>query len=72
MATKELSELRHKYKMAYTAYLTCVQALSEASHNGVWPSAEVLKQEETALNELKSARQALLDELYAHTRKKSA
>jgi hypothetical protein len=72
MATKELSELRHKYKMAYTAYLSCVQALSEASHNGVWPSEDVLKQEETALNELKSTRQALLDELYAYSHKKSA
>ena len=72
MATKELSELRHKYKMAYTAYLTCVQALSEASHHGVWPTPDVLKQEETALNELKFTRQALLDGLYAHTHKKSA
>src|SRR5688572_11545260 len=42
MATEELHELRHRYKTAYTAYLSCVRALSDASQNGVWPSAEVL------------------------------
>jgi hypothetical protein len=31
MATKELRELRHRYKEAYTKYMSCVQALSDAS-----------------------------------------
>jgi hypothetical protein len=47
----------------------CVQALSGATHDGVWPSAEVLKLEEQALQELTSLRQALLDALYAHALK---
>jgi hypothetical protein len=67
MATKELRELRHKYKAAYTNYMHCVQALSDASHAGVLPSAEVLKLEDAALNELTKLRQELLDALYAHS-----
>jgi hypothetical protein len=66
MATKELRELRHKFKVAYTSYMHCVQAISDASQNGVWPSAEVVKLEEEAINELMYARQALLDTLYSH------
>ena len=66
MATKELRELRHKYKAAYTRYMHCVQALSDASQSGAWPSAEVLKLEEKSLNELTNCRRALLDALYAH------
>ena len=65
MATKELRELRHKYKAAYTSYMQSVQALSDATQAGVWPSADVLKAEEKALNELTFIRQALLDALYA-------
>ena len=42
MATKELRELRHKYKAAYTDYMSCVQALSDASQKGDWPSADTL------------------------------
>ena len=72
MATTELRELRHKYKAAYTDYMLSVQALSDASQNGVWPSAEVLALEERSLNELTFLRQALLDALYAHTAKKTA
>jgi hypothetical protein len=67
MATKELRELRHRYKAAYTGYMHSVQALSDASQNGEWPSAEVLKLEEQSLNELTFLRQALLDALYAHS-----
>jgi hypothetical protein len=66
MATKELRELRHKYKAAYTTYMQSVQALSDATQAGVWPSAAVLQVEEKALNELTFVRQALLDALYAH------
>jgi hypothetical protein len=43
-----------------------VQALSDASQAGIWPSAEVLAVEEKALNELTFMRQALMDALYAH------
>ena len=60
MATNELRELRHRYKAAYTIYLTCVQALSDASQEGRWPSAETLQAEEKALNELTLTRRALL------------
>jgi hypothetical protein len=67
MATKDLRELRHKYKAAYTSYMQSVQALSDASQSGVWPSAEVLRLEEKALNELTTLRRALLDALYAHS-----
>lgn len=70
MATKELRELRHRYKTAYTAYMLGVQALSEASQHGTWPSTAVLELEEKALNELTFVRQALLDALYAHNRKR--
>jgi hypothetical protein len=69
MATKELRELRHKYKAAYTSYMHCVQALSDASLTGSWPSADLLRLEEQALNELTFLRQALLDALYAHAMK---
>ena len=58
MATKELRELRHNYKAAYTSYMHSVQALSDASQDGVWPTAEVLRLEEQALNDLTHARQA--------------
>jgi hypothetical protein len=67
MATKELRELRHKYKAAYTSYMHCVQALSDASQSGAWPSVEVLELEERSLNELTNCRQALLDALHAHS-----
>lgn len=69
MATKELRELRHQYKAAYTSYMQSVQALSDASQGGIWPPAEVLKIEEKAFNELTFIRQALLDALYAHGKK---
>jgi len=63
MATKELRELRHKYKAAYTSYMLCVQALSDASQTGILPSAEVLELEVKAFDELTVLRQALLDAL---------
>jgi hypothetical protein len=69
MATKELRDLRHKYKEAYTTYMSSVQALSDASQNGVWPEDAALGKEERAFNELTLMRQALLDALQAHTKK---
>lgn len=71
MASKELRELRHKYKAAYTSYMQSVQALSDASQNGIWPTATVLQVEEQSLNELTVVRQDLLDALFAHTVKTS-
>jgi hypothetical protein len=70
LATNELRELRHRYKAAYTVYLTCVQALSDASQKGVWLSAEIREKEEKVFSELTFLRQALLDALYAHTHPK--
>jgi hypothetical protein len=67
MATKELRELRHKYKVAYTNYMHCVQLLSDASRAGVWPPDDVLTTEEALLKELTVLRQALLDALYAQS-----
>jgi len=69
MATKELRELRHKYKAACTNYLRCVPALSDASQRGVWPSATTLQLEAQSLDDLTSMRRALLDALYAHSTK---
>jgi hypothetical protein len=70
MATKELEALRLGYKAAYTAYMNCVQALSDASKRGKWPSQDVLATEEKALAALTFARQALLDALFEHHRKR--
>jgi len=72
MATKELRELRHKYKAAYTTYMHCVTALSDASEKGEWPTAELLRLEEQALSELTLSRHALLDALHRYSAKKSA
>ena len=74
MATKELRELRHKYKAAYTSYMNSVTALSDATQKGEWPTTDILKLEEQALHELTFSRQALLDALHGHTHpsKKSA
>jgi hypothetical protein len=65
MATKELRELRHKYRAAYTNYMHGVQALSDASQRGECPAAEVLKLEEEAFHELSALREALLEALRA-------
>jgi hypothetical protein len=69
MATKELRELRHKYKEAYTAYMSCVSALSDASQQGVWPADELVRKEEGAFPDLALLRTNLLDALYAHAMK---
>ena len=68
MATKELRELRHRYKTAYTSYMQSVQSLSDASQQGVWPSAEIMKLEDQVFNELAFLRRALLDALYGHSK----
>jgi hypothetical protein len=71
MATKELRELRHKYKEAYTAYINCVQMISVASEQGTWPPKDDEKREEKAFHQLVLARQTLLDALFAHHRERS-
>ena len=63
MATRELSTLRHNYKVAYTSYLSCVQKLSAASQKGECPPDAVLVGEDEALNDLNASRRALLDAL---------
>ena len=74
MATKELQEFRHQYKEAYTTYLSCVQAVSDASQKGEWLSQQTATLEERAFNQLALKRQALLDALYeyAHPNKRKA
>ena len=68
MATAEIRDLRHRYKAAYTTYLSCVQALSDASQRGAWPAPDILGSEERAFNELSFVRQALLAALFEHSR----
>ncbi len=63
MATEELRQLRHRYKEAYTAYMTCVQALSDASQQGVRPEDNAKQNEQKVFNELAFARMLLLDAL---------
>ena len=72
MATKELRELRHKYKAAYTSYMRCVQQLSNASQTGILPSAQVLELEAKAFDELTVLRQALLQALQVVRANKTA
>jgi hypothetical protein len=66
MATPELRTLRHKYKVAYTSYLNCVQLLSVASAKGECPPDPILDGEEKALTDLNACRKALLQALCRH------
>jgi hypothetical protein len=52
-----LRELRQRYNAAYSAYQSCVEALTAASLNGEKPSAELLEKAK-ALRELNEARAA--------------
>lgn len=69
MATKELRELRHRYKEAYTVYMHSVQELSEASRRGELPSQQVLFAEDHAIHTLNFTRVALLNALLKCSRK---
>ena len=60
MADKALRVLRHRYRTAYTAYMACVHALSDANEKGARPLNEVLKLEASALKELNQSRDAFL------------
>jgi len=55
-----LQELRMRYQAAYTAYRTCVRAVSEATMNGSLPSATLLEQEAKALGALNKLRANLM------------
>jgi hypothetical protein len=68
MATPELRQLRHAYKVAYTSYLQCVQDLSAASQKGECPPDAVLIEEERALTNLADSRRALLEALCSRKR----
>ncbi|HEX5047081.1 MAG TPA: hypothetical protein VFX89_08180 [Gammaproteobacteria bacterium] len=69
MATKRLRELRQNYRAAYTAYMTCVHALSDATLRGEWPTEKLLTAEAMAFAELTTVRRTLLDALHEHSRK---
>jgi hypothetical protein len=69
VATKELRELRHRYKEAYTVYMHSVQELSEASRRGELPSQQVLFAEDHAIHALNFTRVALLNGLLKHSKK---
>ena len=56
----DLQALRMKYNAAYTAYRSCVEALSNGSMAGEAPSPELLEKEANALRELTRARAKLL------------
>ena len=49
--------------------MSCVQALSDASQQAVWPEPQIREREERAFGDLVFVRQALLDALYAHCRR---
>ena len=55
-----LRELRLRYNSAYTAYQSCVRALTEAAASGIKPSADLLEKEANALRQLTEARAELL------------
>jgi hypothetical protein len=56
----QLQTLRLKYNAAYTAYRSCVDALSKASVDGGTVSPALLKNEAIALRDLTETRAALL------------
>ena len=66
MTTRELSELRHKYKTAYTTYMSCVHALSDACKGGNGLTEETRQREAAAFTELTTLRRALLVKLKEH------
>jgi hypothetical protein len=72
MATKELRELRHKYKAAYTSYMHCVQAFSDATERGEMPNDPIVEAESVAFTELMLVRHELMERLREHGEKKKA
>jgi hypothetical protein len=68
-ADKATLEARLRYKAAYTAYMSCVRALSEVVARGERPSQALLDNEAKSLRELTEARGAFLKKLFEHSRK---
>src|SRR5215203_1514936 len=56
MSLKELAKFLHRYRAAYTAYLSCVHSMSDACQ-GRGSVEDILSAEEEAYDELGSARQ---------------
>jgi hypothetical protein len=66
--TKEIRELRHKYRVAHTAYLSCVHALSDASEKEGALSVDIVTIEDKAFDDLADTRQAFLEGLRKRAR----
>ena len=67
MIRAELRKVSLKYQTAYTAYMNSVHDMVVASHEGQWPSRDVLEEEERAMKTLNLTRRSLLDALCSHT-----
>jgi hypothetical protein len=63
LTEEHLRELRQRYQVAYTAYQSCVDALTKVSFKGEKPSSELWAKEAMALRELNEARAAYRDAL---------
>ena len=63
IGTKELRDLRHKYKAAYTTYMLFVHKLSDSSERGVPPNQQTLEEESAAFTSLALVRHELLEAL---------
>jgi hypothetical protein len=59
-----LLQLRHRYRRAYTSYLSCVKALSDVAVKATRPSQELLDSEASSLREMNEAREALLSAIF--------
>jgi hypothetical protein len=69
IAMKEISDLRRKYRSAYTMYMHCVHELADASQRSIPLAPDIEAAEEKAFNELAHCRRALLDALHMQTKK---
>jgi hypothetical protein len=63
MVENELQRLRLSYMSAFAAYMSRVQAVSNATERGERPSDAALRDEHLAFNDLVNAREALFDKL---------
>ena len=63
MTSDSIMARRDAYRRSYTAYLSCVRALSNTIVQGERPSQELLDKERDSFEEVAAARAALLAEL---------
>jgi hypothetical protein len=63
VATKERRDLRHKYRTAYTSYMSCIHALSDASEQNGLPAKDIFEKEANGISELNAARDAFVEVL---------